>query len=253
MKYLKLFEGFSKGTEFKVTKLELSPDKEGFVEATIEWSTEKRILEMEDYYFLAYIQKENENLKAYISGLKGESSEMILGDLQEIGVSLKPIMQKYVDEKMTMEEFEKLNWDPSQVSDADVKGIFDDEDGDVGLLEEGWKSWVAGALLFLTSCDSVTIKDKTGKELPVHYVDEKYTTTGTIIELTKMPMKNATQYEITIKDDITGNNIYIEKHAMNPFPDDETPANWWMSNLKEGSRVKIVCRDDCKVYLLDKK
>lgn len=135
MKYLKLFENFSRGPEFKVSKLELSPDKEGFVEATIEWSTEKRILEMEDYYFLAYIQKENENLGSYINNLKGETPEMILGDLQEIGVSLKPIMQKYVNENMTMDEFEKLNWDPDQVSDADVKGIFDDEDGDIGLLD----------------------------------------------------------------------------------------------------------------------
>jgi len=119
-------------------------------------------------------------------------------------------------------------------------------------VNESWKSFVAGCmLLFAASCDGVKMHDNSGREvnLPYYNSEHKYTTTGTVQDVTRVPMKNATQYEIIIIDDSTGNTLQVDKYAMNPLPDDETPSLWWASNLKKGSKVKLVCGTDCKVYL----
>ncbi len=110
-----------------------------------------------------------------------------------------------------------------------------------------WKGALAGFMLLFSSCDNVTIRNKQGENITK---TRDIISTGIITDITKIPMGNSgTQYQITIKEDGTGNTISIEKYAMNPFPDDETPSTWWMSNLKEGSKVKVVCGSDCKVYL----
>jgi len=112
---------------------------------------------------------------------------------------------------------------------------------------ESWKSIVAaGMLLLTTACDNVLVKSKaTGKETSI----DDYKGTGVIKEITKIPLKNSCQYLITIEDS-KGDIVEIEKIAHNPFPDDETPGYFFLSDLEEGSKVKVDCDgDDCKVYL----
>ena len=140
MKYLKLFEQFGKKREFKVTKIEVSPeDSPGNVEIYIEWSTENRILEMPETEFISHVSSDNPPLGKYIKSLGDEDPETILGDLQEIGVDLRELAQKYVDTNINDESFDKLNHDPNQVSDVDMRSTFglDDEDNDTDLLDPG--------------------------------------------------------------------------------------------------------------------
>ena len=118
-------------------------------------------------------------------------------------------------------------------------------------VNESWKTFIAGCLLLFSSCDGIKIHDKSGNELPVKYDNnQQYVNTGVVREITRIPMDNATQYSFVVEAD-NGNILNIDKYAMNPFADDETSSMWWVSNLKEGSRVKIVCGSDCKLYLCE--
>ena len=114
---------------------------------------------------------------------------------------------------------------------------------------ESWKSVVAaGMLLLSTACDDVHIKSK-GAEYskPI----DNYKGSGVIKKISKIPMSlNQCQYYITVID-TSGNEVSIEKIARNPFPDDETSGSWFVSDLKEGSKVNVICNgSDCKVYLI---
>lgn len=116
---------------------------------------------------------------------------------------------------------------------------------------ESWKTFIAGCLLLISSCDSINVKDKNGKSVPIKYDNNNlYTTTGVIKDITQIPMSNSVQYIFEIED-INGNTLNIEKYSMNPFPQDETSSLPFASKLKKGSKVKIVCGSDCKLYLVD--
>ncbi len=115
-------------------------------------------------------------------------------------------------------------------------------------LNESWRNALLGFILLFSSCDGISVKDKSGNKVST---PDEYTTTGVIKDLTKVPLDDGqTQYIMEIIDDSTGNLIKIRKYALNPFPKDETSGYWWLSSLKSGSHVKVVCNDDdCKVYL----
>ena len=137
MKYLKLFEQFGKKQDFKVYKIEVSPeDAQDKVEIYIEWSTEKRVLELSEVDFISHVKENNPELGKYIDSLGDEDPETILGDLQEIGVDLKELAQNYINKNIDDESFDKLNHDPNQISGPDTRSTFGlDDEGDVGLMD----------------------------------------------------------------------------------------------------------------------
>lgn len=116
-------------------------------------------------------------------------------------------------------------------------------------VNESWRNALLGLVLLFSSCDSFVIEDKSGAEISP---DEEYTTTGIVKDVTSIPLDDGeTYYKIKVIDDSTGNLIDIKKYAMNPFPKDETSGIWLLSDLEEGSKVKVVYNDgDCKVYLV---
>ena len=125
----------------------------------------------------------------------------------------------------------------------------DEEDEEI---EESWKNKLMGGLaglilLFTTSCDNVSIRNRGGSELKT---PNKYTTTGIIKDITKIPMNDGTQYNIIVDDDSSENIIEVDKFKMSLFSNDETSRFWWTSKLKIGSHVKLVIDDnDCDIYL----
>lgn len=132
----------------------------------------------------------------------------------------------------------------------DLLGKEKDEDDEE--IEESWKGKILGGLagfmlLFTTSCDNVSIKNRGGSELKT---PNKYTTTGIIKDITKIPMNDGTQYNIIVDDDSSENIIEVDKFKMSFISNDETSKFWWASKLKKGSHVKLVIDDnDCEIYL----
>ena len=108
-------------------------------------------------------------------------------------------------------------------------------------VNESWKSFVAGCmLLFAASCDGIKMHDGSGKDvkLPYHNSAHKYTTTGVVQDVTRIPLKSDTQYEITVLD-VRGIFYRLINGRLILLPMMKLQVCGGYPSLKRGQRLKL--------------
>ena len=136
MRFLLEFANYKPSPDFELADYDdhfEDPEAIGFL-LKIRKDGVTRTFELEYDAFLEFIQETDSNLKAYIKSANLEDFESIFGDLQELGFSIKDSLQKYVNARISEEQFTKLPYDEDQVTDSEMRSIFgleEDENGDL--------------------------------------------------------------------------------------------------------------------------
>jgi hypothetical protein len=101
-------------------------DKMDFFDVWVEdESGEEHKIAVNYQMFIEFIQEEMPNLKSYLSNADFANIDEMLADLEELGIDMGEILQKWVDDNVTEETINVDN------EDEEGEGMFTDEEGDI--------------------------------------------------------------------------------------------------------------------------
>ena len=101
-------------------------DKMDFFDVWVEdESGEEHKIAVNYQMFIEFIQEEMPNLKSYLSNADFANIDEMLADLEELGIDMGEILQKWVDDNVTEET---INVDSEE---EEGEGMFTDEEGDI--------------------------------------------------------------------------------------------------------------------------
>ena len=115
-------KGYSSQTHVNLKEEDSEMD---YFNVTVEDGSGKHDIVVEYQMFLEFIESEMPNLKSYLDNADFNNIDEIFDDLEELGVNLGELIQKYVDKHVTSETIDANN------EDEDDNGMFVDEDGDM--------------------------------------------------------------------------------------------------------------------------